>query len=1188
MFVVCCLCQCIVEVVESTALPSTEPSSFGSSRPSFPNLCDVHCNYDDDDDSFESSSEEDEKKGVEGEDCRGGIKDGEEWLGVTYHLDKARPTASAGTTPSLDELFEHEDMQGLLSVRGKPGANSRREESDATSMLAKKRSAWRGQKASSNLKKESRKLRRKTISDKIHKRTGRESSTDDSCSDVSQSSANDDDDDDDDFYLQRARMRQAAETQSSKFELEARVLRDRRDALAEEGSSECSGNDDDEDFDQSGDGRLVMTSVTEPTSVTMMSTANTPIFASSSLDRRAQPSPLRQQRFFAPPPVSSTSYHYTTFTSQSSPARRQKEMQAYTSYINPYETASSGPSRRAGISPGFPRSASGSKLHAYTSTLSSSGGGGSGSVGRGGRRSRRSKLKYSYDIVTNQLYSSPSTNNLLAPPSALHSSRIPDIEVVIISDYDFSRRNIVVHVDTPVEFRLHPRDVPLHVEHVLEGRSMQEQLCFVSPILQHPFSRVHRIVPSCPGEIYVRCQIYTDMTCRVVVLPSYFTGGQLPGFSASSAATSTTAALLGMKQTSSPVSSPKRYKGQVVDGAKTFSPSSSTAHTGGARVLHSGSCLGDGNPGEFVFTVPPPLHSSFHGVAEIHSNMPLYSPHASSIGSIGEASDSMSCYSHSSAIDSDDGTVLTRSGSGSTSSTPHKAAALSRRGGAGGRGAALFSFPDEAETPPRSCDTGDEDEQHPQHYVIPWYPNLTSPMSKSSPSRLSLGKGGGFAYYDAEDDEGSSGSGDGMSPTELQDQDCLAGTVLVEDFRFQPTHLTIEQGSSVRFVSVSHASVHKLSCNSSSGSSRNSPQSSPEKSAGSAIAPEFENRTLESNSNCHSEFVHLFKKLGTFVVVNEIFSFMSCEINVVVRAVRQESVAEQNRQSCFPELQQEPEQARDKGNHVNDTLYYLAHGNFDDFSNKCNVCPTLSTSPAGKFHIFAADANEDVSSDSDSSSSFASSVSTENIENESSSFNIKRHQQLLVKLDDSSVLYSLKGMNLDQAGEMKKVANTSTSSKKLPDGGAGCDVRGSGEAPLLLGEAAKEQEKRLFYAHLEGRSLPSSSLRGAPSLYSSSAPPTTVTATSTVTTSSISTSTSTSPLACQIPMMGSFVPAPGSVSAAIAAAGSLGSLKHLLSLKKSSKGNGLVQQNTISAGADFTEDLGTLKCSVLILSSLAT
>lgn len=56
--------------------------------------------------------------------------------------------------------------------------------------------------------------------------------------------------------------------------------------------------------------------------------------------------------------------------------------------------------------------------------------------------------------------------------------------VIEIRDYDFDRRNIIVPAGAPVEFRLHPQDVPLHVEHVLEGRSISAELCFISPILQ--------------------------------------------------------------------------------------------------------------------------------------------------------------------------------------------------------------------------------------------------------------------------------------------------------------------------------------------------------------------------------------------------------------------------------------------------------------------------------------------------------------------------------------------------------------------------------------------------------------------------------------------------------------------------------------------------------------------------------
>lgn len=56
--------------------------------------------------------------------------------------------------------------------------------------------------------------------------------------------------------------------------------------------------------------------------------------------------------------------------------------------------------------------------------------------------------------------------------------------VIEIRDYDFDRRNIIVPAGVPIDFCLHPEDVPLHVEHVLEGRSLCPDLCFTSPILQ--------------------------------------------------------------------------------------------------------------------------------------------------------------------------------------------------------------------------------------------------------------------------------------------------------------------------------------------------------------------------------------------------------------------------------------------------------------------------------------------------------------------------------------------------------------------------------------------------------------------------------------------------------------------------------------------------------------------------------
>jgi len=582
--------------------------------------------------------------------------------------------------------------------------------------------------------------------------------------------------------------------------------------------------------------------------------------------------------------------------------------------------------------------------------------------------------------------------------------------------------------------------------------------------------------------------------------------------------------------------SPKRYKGQIVTTPSKESPSSINTSKRHARtdVYHGNSV---DNPSQYI---PPTSHypvlpSALHGVAEIHTNKPLYSPYASSIGSIGDVSDSQSCHSFSTAIDSDDGTILSRSCS-SAASTPNKPRRFDSE----------RSYFPEIATPPRHGTTAlrlDEiesgDENNPQHYAVPWDQNALSPANKFSPNRLDFGKGEGFAYYDAEEEEGSNGGQSVLLPREVRSSANPAETVLVEDFRFQPTHLTIQQGSAVRFVSVSHASVHKLSCNSSINSSRNSPlpKTSPEKQESDSLT-EFENRTLESNSHCSNDFIHVFNNLGTFVVVNEIFSFMSCEITVVVRAVQEESSAEINRQARLLELKND----RKKDSHVNDALYYLAHNNFDGYSdNNTQVRPSFSASPADKLHIYTtSDLNEKVSSDSDSSS-FASSCSDE-VANENISANIKT--RIIPDDKERSHLYGQEVKHLKYSPE-----------KTLAYGRNNMD-----------GDD-KVKEKELFYAHLEGRSQTStdqtrrsvsSPVPGAINLLKPSD------------------SRNTSPLGAQIPMLGSFVSSPGAVTAAIAAAG----IKQLLSSDVSPKAlvnhtsPPKVQQKTIAAGADFTEELG--------------
>ena len=58
--------------------------------------------------------------------------------------------------------------------------------------------------------------------------------------------------------------------------------------------------------------------------------------------------------------------------------------------------------------------------------------------------------------------------------------------IISISDFDFSKKSVEVLVGSPLEFRL-SSGVPLHAEHILEGKSSNANLCFQSPLMQvHP------------------------------------------------------------------------------------------------------------------------------------------------------------------------------------------------------------------------------------------------------------------------------------------------------------------------------------------------------------------------------------------------------------------------------------------------------------------------------------------------------------------------------------------------------------------------------------------------------------------------------------------------------------------------------------------------------------------------------
>ena len=57
------------------------------------------------------------------------------------------------------------------------------------------------------------------------------------------------------------------------------------------------------------------------------------------------------------------------------------------------------------------------------------------------------------------------------------------IAIITINDYDFDIHQCTLYVGNILEFKL-GIDVPLHAEHIIEGRSMNAALNFISPLLQ--------------------------------------------------------------------------------------------------------------------------------------------------------------------------------------------------------------------------------------------------------------------------------------------------------------------------------------------------------------------------------------------------------------------------------------------------------------------------------------------------------------------------------------------------------------------------------------------------------------------------------------------------------------------------------------------------------------------------------
>ena len=975
------------------------------------------------DSSFLTSNDADENDDS-GDDSNGIQSEKHKWHDILYYLGESKANESARPGPTLTELFEQDDVKGLLTMQTSTAPNNNSNHVNAANILARKRSAWSNQRKMKKLSTRKYSELNSQLSTKISNPFQDLDGSNDEYSDTSDSTG------DDDFYVQRARIRQASKQQSTQLELEAKMILTQQKGKVYDNFDEnvCKSNGQKNDTIDT-------------------STSN----KNQSQNFQSAQAEMRSKRVFEPPSANPTTFHYTTFSCETSPpARHHKDKQLYKTYINPYDTP--GSLRPSALL----RNKIGVKLSPHRGSASRVNLG----YGESRSRNRRSK-KCNYDIVNNYIFSSKSRDNF--------QSAVPDVEVVVIRDYDFSRRNIIVHVNTPIEFRLHDQDVPLHVEHVLEGRSLERDLCFLSPILQHPDSAAHRIVPTCSGEIYVRCQIYTDMTCRILVLPQSHVNSMLANGNARA-----------IHSKAPHLTSPTSYKGQLTRKGALFNETKLATGVDKAPANRS------------ILVPPPPLHNSFFGVAEVRAQIPG-SPQVSSVGSVGDISDSMSCYSLSTAIDSDDGTIRTRSCS-SNVSTPNK-----NSQGVETRYQDILGIDESEITINEYHDDGQDicDDTYPQRYVVPSYPHIN--CNSKSVNKLSFGNESGYAYYDAEDENENSSCDEScsamLSTSKVKSNDKFADTVYVEDFRFQPSQLTVEQGSSIRFVSVSHASVHKLTCSSNGSRKTSSPENKANCHGGTI---EFENRSLESNSK-HKEFVHTFSTLGKFVVINEIFSFMSCEITVVSPPRHQEVTSHHGLRA-------------DK-----------------NFSNGC--------SPYANFHLYAADLDEFVSSDSDSSSFVSSEPDVSNN-----------------TIPD----------NFDVSSAKRNVLTPEkVNLKEFHD-----------EVDAVTEEG---REKELFYAHIAGHSVTRKLSDDAKSI----SPPTSTTETTAVSLTSSTSSLDT--LNCHIPLMGSFVSSPGMVSAAIAAAGNL-----KFNPSNDSKCFGSSVQGTSHAAlkamrpnVDVTEDLG-ISCSLLV------
>lgn len=91
----------------------------------------------------------------------------------------------------------------------------------------------------------------------------------------------------------------------------------------------------------------------------------------------------------------------------------------------------------------------------------------------------------------------------------------------------------------------------------------------------------------------------------------------------------------------------------------------------------------------------------------------------------------------------------------------------------------------------------------------------------------------------------------------------IAFKVSVEDFVFRPDTVSVDQGAKIQFTYHGSVSVQKLSCEG-----------------------EFENVAL--GGDAAPIYVHQFESAGAFAVVNEVFSFMSCQVTVARSAKENE------------------------------------------------------------------------------------------------------------------------------------------------------------------------------------------------------------------------------------------------------------------------------------------------------------